>query len=94
MVPAGRAHFLLALEDSQVEVNREVLGEDAAVLRPGQIDISKLNSPRSLNIAMLGLLSAHLDLPVEHFVAAVRANLPPAAHGANLAAFEYGRSLK
>jgi indolepyruvate ferredoxin oxidoreductase, beta subunit len=94
MVPAGGAHFLLALEGTQVEVNRQVLGEDAVVLSPERIDAGKLDSPRSLNIAMLGLLSAYLDLPVEHFVAAVRDNLPPAAHAANLAAFELGRSLK
>jgi indolepyruvate ferredoxin oxidoreductase, beta subunit len=94
MVPQGRADFLLALDATQIEVNSQVLHRDAIVLSPEQIDISRLQSPRCLNIAMVGLLSAYLDLPAEVVRAAVRANLPPAAHEANLAAFELGRSLK
>ncbi len=92
MVPAGEAHFLLALDATQVEINQDVLGDNARVLTPEQIDVKSLDSPRSLNVAMIGLLSGYLDLPAEHFLAAVKANLPEKAHQANLAAFETGRS--
>ena len=93
MVPQGQAHFLVALDAAQVEVNRAVLDPAAVVLTPEQIDAAWLKSPRCLNIAMIGALSAHLSLPVERFTAALRANLPEAAHPANLAAFDLGRAI-
>ena len=41
---------------------------------------------------LLGLLSRHLPIPVEHWQSALRANLAERLHEANLQAFEFGRS--
>jgi indolepyruvate ferredoxin oxidoreductase beta subunit len=52
-----------------------------------------LPNKRSLNVALLGALSHHLDLPVEVLLEAVKAALPEKLHAVNSAAFELGRKL-
>src|SRR5512138_3670970 len=68
MVPRGEADFLLVLEESQVEVNRPVLRPEGLLVRPGAVDASKLPNQRSLNVALLGALAAHLDLAEAHWL--------------------------
>ena len=91
MVPRGEADFLLVLEDSQIEVNRPVLRPEGLLLRPDAVDASKLPNSRSLNVALLGALSVHLELPEADWLAAVHAALPERLHGVNDAAFRIGR---
>ncbi len=42
-------------------------------------------------MALLGILSALAGIPEEHWIAAIRSNLPDKVHEANFAAFELGR---
>ena len=91
MVPAGEADFLLVLSDDQVEVNRSQLKSGGVLITPNAIDASKLHNAKSLNIAMLGALSAKLEIPPQHWLNAIRANLPVELHAANEQAFELGR---
>jgi len=92
MVPAGEADFLVILSPDQVEPNRHVLREGGALIVPDQIDASKLLNRKSLNVALLGLLSRHLPIAEENWVAALRANLAEKLIEANLQAFELGRT--
>ena len=48
---------------------------------------------KSVNVALLGLLSCRLDIPVEHWEAAIRANLAEKHHRLNLEAFQLGRQM-
>ncbi len=91
MVPRGEAHFLLVLEESQVEVNRPILRTDGLLVRPDAVDAAKLPNQRSLNVALLGALAAHLDLAEEHWLAAIHAALPARLHAVNEAAFRIGK---
>jgi len=91
MVPAGEADFLVILSSDQVEPNRHVLRDCGTLIMPEQIDAEKLANRKSLNVALLGLLSCHLPIPVEHWQTALRANLAEKLHEANLQAFELGR---
>jgi indolepyruvate ferredoxin oxidoreductase, beta subunit len=106
MVPAGEADFLVVLEPTQVDTNRHVLAPDGMLIEPsvffdedeGITDIDDLDadedSPvnrRNLNVALLGVLSAHLDLPEDLLADAVRANLPEKVREQNVAVFAYGR---
>ncbi len=93
MIPDGAADILLVLEETQVEVNRYRLAESGLLLHAGQIDRTSLPSPKSLNVAMLGLLSAHLDaIPEAELRAAICAALPEKVHAMNMTAFDIGRA--
>jgi indolepyruvate ferredoxin oxidoreductase beta subunit len=46
---------------------------------------------KTLNVALLGLLSNFVEIPEEHWLEAIRAHVPPRFLDANLAAFALGR---
>jgi len=91
MIPAGEADFLLVLAPSEIAVTRGLLRPDGLLLPPDAVDEAKLPNRRSLNVALLGLLSRHLDLAEEHWLAAMRAALPERLHEVNEKAFRMGR---
>jgi indolepyruvate ferredoxin oxidoreductase, beta subunit len=92
MVPEGEADFLVVLEPSQVEVNRAALKPGGVLIEPGQFDASRLQSKKSLNVALLGLLSRHLEFPEEAWKRAVLARLDEKLHEMNLQALAAGRN--
>ena len=91
MVPPGEADFLVVLEADQVDPNRSQLKPGGVLIVPDQIDAKKLANRKSLNIALLGVLSRHLEIPKEHWFAALHANLPAKLHAANEQAFAEGQ---
>ena len=91
MVPPGEADFLVVLTASQVENNRWQLRKGGTLIPPDLVDESTLRSKKSLNVALVGALSALLELPQEQWEAAIRANLPEKVHEMNLNAFHKGR---
>jgi indolepyruvate ferredoxin oxidoreductase beta subunit len=93
MVPRGEADFLVVLAASEVDVARGVLRPGGTLLAPDLIPEDELPNKRSLNVALLGALSFHLDLPAEAMRAAVEAALPERLHEVNERAFELGRKL-
>jgi indolepyruvate ferredoxin oxidoreductase beta subunit len=93
MIPRGEADYLVVLAPSEIEVTRPMLREGGTLLAPDLIPDADLPNKRSLNVALLGVLSRHLDLPVETLLEAVRAALPGRLHAVNEAAFELGRKI-
>jgi indolepyruvate ferredoxin oxidoreductase beta subunit len=91
MVPPGEADYLVVLEADQVEVNRTQLRCGGVLIPPDLVDESVLPNRKSLNVALLGALSKHLEISEAHWLAAVRAHLPQKLHEANVAAFAIGR---
>jgi indolepyruvate ferredoxin oxidoreductase beta subunit len=91
MVPRGEAGFLVVLAPSEVEVNRGMLRPGGILVPPDAVDEKRLANRRSLNVALLGVLAAHLELPEEHWLAAIRAALPERLHDVNEKAFRTGR---
>ncbi len=63
MIPEGQADFLVSLAEDQVEVCRHLLKPGGIVLSPSML--GDYNPGRSMNIAMLGALNAHLKLSDE-----------------------------
>lgn len=92
MVPPGEADFLLLVDPGQLEINRNLLRPVGILIHPGLIDPAALASRRSLNVALVGALSAWLGIPEQDWMAAIRASLREHLHEANLAAFETGRA--
>ncbi len=92
MVPRGEADFLVVLDPDQVEVNRPVLRDGGLVFGPDFVDEKTLTNRKSLNVALLGALSHHLDIPEASWLEAVRAALPERLHDVNEKAFRVGRA--
>lgn len=91
MVPRGEADFLVVLDGDQVEVTRPLLREGGRIFGPDFVDERALSNRRSLNVALLGALSHHLDIPEALWLEALRAALPERLHEVNEKAFRVGR---
>ncbi len=91
MVPAGEADFLLVLEPTQIEVNRPVLRPEGVLIPPDVIPPDGLKNKKSFNVAMLGALSAFLDIPESAWLDAIHARLAAKLHRLNDEAFAFGR---
>ena len=92
MVPTGEADVLVVLDETQVEVNRAVLAPDGVLIGPDRLDAAALKNKKSLNVTLLGALSAHLPIAAEHWLAAIHANLAPKLHTLNEQSFALGRA--
>jgi len=91
MVTEKEADFLVVIEPDQVVVNEAVLAPDGRLIEPSQIDASRLVNKKSINVALLGVLSRHLPFPAEAWTEALKRNLPEKLHDANLQSFSLGR---
>ncbi|MFZ5831811.1 MAG: 2-oxoacid:acceptor oxidoreductase family protein [Planctomycetota bacterium] len=91
MVPPAAADFLVVLAEDQVENNRAALRDGGVLIAPDAVDPDRLPNRRSLNVAILGVLSRHLQLSEAAWHEAIRRHLKPALHDDNLTAFQIGR---
>ena len=92
MIPDGECDFLVVMEPTQIEVVRGGLRSSGTLIVPADIDVTKLPSAKSLNVAMLGRLSRHFDIPENAWRESLRTNFPEKLHIANDTAFTLGRS--
>jgi indolepyruvate ferredoxin oxidoreductase, beta subunit len=92
LVGVGGADFLVVLAPSEVEVTRPFLKAGGVLIPPDLVDEKSLPNRKSLNVALLGALSRHLDLPEALWLDAVKAALPPQLHAVNEKAFQLGRA--
>jgi indolepyruvate ferredoxin oxidoreductase beta subunit len=92
MVPTGEADYLLVLEPTQVEPNRHLLRQGAVLITPDSVDASVLPHKRTLNVALLGALSAHLPMPEELWLTSLRAGFDETFFEGNKKAFLLGRA--
>ncbi|HVM60031.1 MAG TPA: indolepyruvate oxidoreductase subunit beta [Verrucomicrobiae bacterium] len=92
MVPTGEADFLVVVAPDQIEVNRHQLRPGGVLITPDAVPADKLSNKRSINIALLGVLSRHLEIPEECWLEAIRAAFPEKLHAANQQAFALGRN--
>ena len=76
MVPTGEADYLLVLEPTQVEPHRHMLRPVGKLITPAAVNANQLPGKKTLNVALLGALSAHLPLPEELWLAALREGFP------------------
>jgi indolepyruvate ferredoxin oxidoreductase beta subunit len=91
MVPEGEADFLIVIAPDQIPVNAAALAAGGVLIEPSQIDESSLPNKKSINVALLGVLSRHLQFSIEQWTAGIKRNLAEKLHEANLVAFSIGR---
>ncbi len=95
MVPPGEADFLVVLSPDQVEPNRHQLKPGGMLIAPEMVDERALQNKRSLNVALLGILSARLPMvPEARWIESLKASLPEKIIEVNLQAFEMGRQTE
>lgn len=92
MVPAGEADYLVVLSEDQIEVNAAVLKGGGVLIEPSQVEENKLHSKKSINIALLGVLSRYLNFSEEQWIAAIKRHLKESLHESNVEAFYLGRN--
>jgi len=93
MIPDGEADFLLVLSEDQIENNRYRLRNGGILIDPSSFPKEALSNPKTLNIALLGILSQHLDLDEAIWIESIQDNLPEKIHEVNKKAFLAGRQL-
>jgi indolepyruvate ferredoxin oxidoreductase, beta subunit len=91
MIPAGEIDYLILFQDDQFPLYEADCSLRTVIIKPSAIDAEKLGNKKALNIAMLGLLSRHLDASAGDWLTVIRENLPGKLHQVNEAAFELGR---
>ena len=91
MVSPGEAHYLLVLEPTQVEPNRHLLRPDGVLITPQAIDQEALPHKRTLNVALLGALSAHLPMSEDLWLEVLREGFDETFFEGNRTAFLLGR---
>jgi indolepyruvate ferredoxin oxidoreductase beta subunit len=91
MVPAGEADFLVVVEPDQLSVNAAALSHSGIVVESSQFPAEKLRNKRCLNVALLGVLSRHLEFSEAAWIAAIKRRLPEKLVEINLEAFALGR---
>jgi len=91
MIPTGEADYLVVLAEDQIPVNQHQLREGGVLVTPSDFPADQLEHKRTLNVALLGALSKHMDFPVEYWLEAIRNHLPERFHELNEKAFHLGR---
>ena len=89
IVPTGEADFVVALAGDRKLYARHVCGR-TTLISADLINPDDLPDPRSLNVALMGILSALLSLDESAWLGAIRANLPRNFHEVNEQAFAMG----
>ena len=93
MVPAAQADYLVVLSPDQVDNNRQALKANGVLITPDMVVVTTLENAKSLNVALLGVLAAKMDVPLEKWKEAIAAALPEKLLEMNLRAFETGRQI-
>ena len=92
MIPRGEADFVVVVAPDQVEVARPMMKPGGLLISPADLDAAGVKPhQKSVNVALLGALAAHLEIPQDHWVAAIQGLLPEKHHRLNLEAFALGR---
>ena len=93
MITPGEADCLVVVAPDQVDVNRGVLKAGGVLIEPATLESApgKIMA-KSINIALLGVLSLQLDFPLTLWEEAIKANLAEKHHKLNLDAFAQGRA--
>ena len=94
MVPAGEADFLLVLEPTQVEPNKHLLRAEGVLITPDRENAADLPHKRTLNVALLGALSAYLPMDEKLWLDALRSGFDETFFEGNKKAFLVGRKAQ
>jgi indolepyruvate ferredoxin oxidoreductase, beta subunit len=88
MVAPGEADYLVVLDPTQVDPHRHLMRPGAArLITPDDIAAFALPNKKSLNVALLGVLSTHLNLDETFYLQAIRRAFAPKIAEQNIDVF-------
>ena len=90
LVEEGQADVILALENEEIERVKHYLRSGGRIVAVPDGFVKKLKNPRSINVAMLGLLAKHVDIPEEKWHDAIKGALKDKLVPINIEAFKTG----
>ncbi|MCQ2379854.1 MAG: 2-oxoacid:acceptor oxidoreductase family protein [Victivallaceae bacterium] len=92
MVPYGECDILAVLDDTQTEVVLGKLRAGGTLIVPDDVPTDKLNTPKALNIMVLGAVSRHLEMAgQELWEKVISESFPEKLREGNIAMFRLGR---
>jgi len=91
MIPVGSADYLIVLGEDQIDITKHHLKDGGMIVKPSDFDAEKLENKRTLNVALLGALSKHMDFSVDQWMDAIRQQFPERLVAVNEKAFLLGR---
>ena len=93
MISRGEADFLVLLEPTQRQAAEGVLSSAGLFLTAESVMVENLPSKKTLNVALLGMLSVHLekDVPKNLLLEVILESVPEKTRSLNEQAFEMGR---
>ncbi len=94
MIPDKKIDILVSMAPEWSDIHKENLAPNGILISAADIDESKLQSAKSMNIALLGALSKHLEIAEDKWIDIIKRSFPEKLHAANLEAFKLGRDGK
>jgi indolepyruvate ferredoxin oxidoreductase beta subunit len=91
LIPAGRVDYLVSFHDTERDRWRHLLSPGGKIIQAGDALLQLLPHPRTLNVALLGVLSRELPFTEEAWEEAMKKFIKSGYLDLNRAAFERGR---
>lgn len=93
LIERGQAGILVAFVPEEGRRWRHYLRKGGLLLEACARLRERLTNPRTLNIAVVGILSTHLNIPVPLWLESIAGNVPAASFEDNKHAFFIGREI-
>ena len=91
LIKRGKADFIVALKNSEIERVKDFLSSDGKMIGVPEGFLNKLENKKTLNIAMIGILSKYLNISSKIWEKVIKETVPSKFQQLNLEAFEIGR---
>jgi indolepyruvate ferredoxin oxidoreductase beta subunit len=91
LIPTGEADYLISLNPMETRRNKHFIKDNGKILECSEELISSLESIRSQNICLVGILSKYLDINDKTWKSVINEKIKPKLVELNLKAYELGR---
>jgi len=93
LIERGHADILVSFVSEEGRRWRAYLRKGGLLVEAPPAVRERLNNPRTFNVAVVGILSTHLNIPVRLWLEAIAANVPSGSFDDNKHAFSIGREI-
>jgi len=94
LIKRGKADFILTLKNSELDRVKDFLSEDGEAVSVPEGFLDKLENKKTLNIAMIGILSKYLNISSKIWEKVIKETAPSKFQQLNLEAFRMGKEIK
>jgi len=94
LIKRGKADFILTLKNSELGRVKDFLSGDGKIVSLPEGLLDKLENKKTLNIAMIGILSKYLNISSKIWRKVIKETVPSKFRQLNLEAFKIGREAK